>query len=115
MRRRLPILTRILASPAKRDGGFGLVWVTITIAYHVSDLSLGRPRETFTNLYHRGQGLGIDLSVGAVRWLGNVVKVIEGYNGGEPTEPSGLVARSTRHRKDFFHQAGRLINEHAWW
>ena len=30
-----------------------------TIAYHFADLALLLPRETFTNLYHRGLGQGI--------------------------------------------------------
>ena len=39
-----------------------MVWRVITIAYHVSILGQSRPRETFTNLYHRGQDRGIDVS-----------------------------------------------------
>ena len=77
MWRRLPILTRFLASPAKRLGGFGLVWVAITIAYHASDLGLTQPSGTFTNHYRRGLDRGIDLGVVAsvVVWA-TVVRVI---------------------------------------
>ena len=57
MCRRLPILTRFLASPAKRLGGFGLVWVAITIAYHVSILGQTLPRVAFTNYYHRTEDI----------------------------------------------------------
>ncbi len=42
----------------------------------------------FTKYYHRTEGdggLGRDLGAGeVVRWLGTMVIVIEGYNGGEP-------------------------------
>ena len=50
----------------------------ITILYQPADLSLILPREAFTNLYHRGEGRGIDLSVAEVVW------VIRVDNGGEP-------------------------------
>ena len=53
--RRLPNLTRFLASPAKTLGVSGLVAWPITIAYHVSDLALDLPSKTFTNHYRRGQ------------------------------------------------------------
>ena len=62
MWRRLPNLTRFLASPAKTLGGFGLVWVVITIAYHVSILGQTFELAAFTNLYHRGLDRGIDVS-----------------------------------------------------
>ena len=64
MWRRLPILTGILASPAKRLGGFGLVRRWLTILYHASDLGLILLPATFTNHYRRtgGEGgLGVDL------------------------------------------------------
>ena len=48
----LPFLTGFLASEAKSIGVFGLVAGGITILYHTSDLSLGRPQDTFTNTYH---------------------------------------------------------------
>ena len=35
-----------------------------TNCYQLSDLALLLPCEAFTNHYHRGQGLGIDLAVG---------------------------------------------------
>ena len=41
-----------------------LVWSTN--AYQSSDLGLDLPCVAFTNHYRRGQGLGIDLSVGEV-------------------------------------------------
>ena len=53
----LPFPTKFLASPAKTLGGFGLVMVRLTIPYHASDLSLGRPCETFTNPYHRTEDI----------------------------------------------------------
>ena len=62
----LPFPTGSLARPAKTLGGFGLVTGGITIPYHVSILGRIRPCGTFTNHYRRGQGLGIDLSVGEV-------------------------------------------------
>ena len=49
----LPNLTGFLATDAKRDGGFGLVAGGITIAYHVSILSLNLGRNTITNHCHR--------------------------------------------------------------
>ena len=80
MCRRLPNLTRILASPAKMLGGFGLVWVAITIAYQSADLSLGRSRDTFTNDYRRTEGrdmteyyIGLELVVGGAVDEGYVV------------------------------------------
>ena len=51
----LPNLTGFLATDAKRLGGFGLVGLPITIAYHPADLSLNLPSGTFTNDYHRGE------------------------------------------------------------
>ena len=62
----LPIVTIFLARPAKLDGAFGLVAGLLTILYHEADLGLNLPCGTFTNHYRRGQGLGIDLSVGEV-------------------------------------------------
>ena len=53
----LPIVTTFLAVTAKMLGGFGLVSGGITIPYHVSDLSLGRWSGTFTNHYHRTEGI----------------------------------------------------------
>jgi len=49
---RLPIRT------CKQHGGFGLVTPPITNPYHAADLGAGLPRVTFTNLYHRDEGLG---------------------------------------------------------
>ena len=54
----LPIPTKILASPARSDGAFGLVGGGITIPYHVSLLGLDQPQGTFTNHYHRTGGDG---------------------------------------------------------
>ena len=56
----LPIRT------CKQHGGFGLVTPPFTIAYQPADLGALLPCETFTNLYHRDGGLGIDLSVGVM-------------------------------------------------
>ena len=49
---RLPIRT------CKQHGGFGLVTPPITNPYQPSDLGRDLPSETFTNLYHRDEGLG---------------------------------------------------------
>ena len=49
----LPNLTGFLATDAKMDGGFGLVGLPITIAYHLIDLSLNLGQNTITNHYHR--------------------------------------------------------------
>ena len=51
-----------LARIPVRIGGFGLVWVVITIAYHVSILGQTFELAAFTNLYHRGLDRGIDVS-----------------------------------------------------
>ena len=77
MCRRLPILTRFLATPARSIGGFGLVRRWLTILYHASDLGLILLPATFTNHYRRGLDRGIDLSVVAsvVGWV-TVVGVI---------------------------------------
>ena len=54
----------------------------VTNTYHIADLGLNHPSGTFTNDYRRGEGLGIDLSVGEVVW------VIRVDNGGGPSTPS---------------------------
>ena len=43
---------------------------SITILYQASDLSLDLPCEAFTNFYHRGEGLTIELGIGhqVARW-----------------------------------------------
>ena len=48
--------TKFLAIDAKMLGGFGLVAGGITIPYHPLNLGQSRPRDTFTNHYHRGLG-----------------------------------------------------------
>ena len=80
MCRRLPILTGILASPAKRLGGFGLVRRWLTIPYHRRDLSLGRSRDTFTSHRRRTEGrgmteyyVGLELVVGGAVDEGDVM------------------------------------------
>ena len=65
-RRRLPIVTRILARGAKPIGGFGLVSGWLTNAYQSPDLGRDLPRGCFTNHYHRGLGQGIDVSVAGI-------------------------------------------------
>ena len=55
----LPDLT-----PRQRNPLVFLDWSTN--AYHSPDLGRNLPRDTFTNHYHRGDGLTIDLSVGEV-------------------------------------------------
>ena len=64
--RRLPNVTKILARGANAIGGFGLVTLPFTIAYHSADLSRNLPRIAFTNLYHRDEGLGIDSQVAGI-------------------------------------------------
>ena len=59
---RLPYLT-----PRQRNPLVFLDWSTNT--YHVRDLGRNLPHEAFTNHYHRGEGLTIDLSVGEVVWV----------------------------------------------
>ena len=54
--RRLPNVTKILARGANAIGGFGLVTPPITTAYHSADLGRNLPCDSFTNLYHRGEG-----------------------------------------------------------
>ena len=70
MCRRLPILTRFLASPAKMLGGFGLVGRCITILYHGAILGLIQPQEAFTNPYRRTEGLDI---IDCYNGLGTVI------------------------------------------
>ena len=65
--------------PGQRNPLVFLVWSTKV--YQAADLSLNQLSQAFTNHYRRGQGLGIDLSVG------EVVGVIRVDNGGEPREP----------------------------
>ncbi len=60
--RRLPILTISHAAPAKTLGDFD--WSTN--GYQPPDLGADLPCATFTNTYHRGEGLGIDLSVAGI-------------------------------------------------
>ena len=50
----LPTRTR------KTSGGFGLVVRDITNRYHAADLGQTLPREAFTNLYLRDDGLTTD-------------------------------------------------------
>ena len=96
----LPIPTGFLARPAKTLGGFGLVAPPFTNAYHSADLSLSRPCEAFTNLYHRDGGLGIDLAVGVVGvvWL-MLCRVITMEN---RTHHQEWHTRSARFRKEIF-------------
>ena len=51
----LPNLTGFLATDAKMLGGFGLVGLPITIAYHLINLGQTLPRVAFTNHYLRGE------------------------------------------------------------
>ena len=51
---------------------------SITILYRIANLGQNQPSTAFTNDYRRGEGLGIDLSVGEVVW------VIRVDNDGEP-------------------------------
>ena len=65
----LPFPTIFLASLAHSIGGFGLVGPPFTNAYQSSDLGLNLGQNTITNHYHRGRGLGRDLSVGEVVYV----------------------------------------------
>ena len=56
----LPYLTPPLLKPL-----VFLVWSTN--GYHSADLSVDLPCEVFTNHYHRGEGLGIDVSVAGIQ------------------------------------------------
>ena len=53
--------------PGQRNPLVFLVWSTN--AYQSPDLSLNLPCEAFTNYYRRGEGQGIDLSVGEVVYV----------------------------------------------
>ena len=73
-----------------------LAWSTN--AYHVADLSLNQPCETFTNLYHRGEGDWIKPNtpsrVGQYRHSGcHMGSMVKGYRSRSPSEPLGVVAR----------------------
>ena len=88
-----------------------LVWSTNR--YHSADLSLGRGLEAFTKHYHRDGGLGHDLGVGVAWWCGPAwpglcrVRMVAHHQKWQTP--------SARYRKDFFHQAGRLVFFMAWW
>ena len=70
MRRRLPIVTGILARGAKPIGGFGLVRPAITITYQSADLGRNLGQNTITNNYHRTGGLDI---IDCYNGLGTVI------------------------------------------
>ena len=59
----LPFPTKIFARGAKLIGVFGLVAGGFTNRYHSADLGLNLPCITFTNHYHRGEGLGDRLTL----------------------------------------------------
>ena len=99
----LPIPTISHASDAKRDGGFGLVGTGpcadqlvgtgFTNPYHAADLGWPLPCETFTNLYHRIEGLGmteyyvgLELVVGGAVDEGDVVLFFIGQHIGTSSE-----------------------------
>ena len=89
----LPIPTISHASDAKRDGGFGLVGTGFTNPYHARDLGWPLPCETFTNLYHRIEGLGmteyyvgLELVVGGAVDEGDVVLFFIGQHIGTSSE-----------------------------
>ena len=77
---------RIACSRSETIGGFGLVTPRFTRAYQSADLALHLPYETFTNLYHRIGGLGIDSQVAGrvhqVAGWASVVRVIAVENDG---------------------------------
>ena len=96
--RRLPNVTKILARGAKPIGRLGLVTPPITTAYHSRDLGRNLPCDSFTNLYHRGEGDWIKPDapsrVGEYRHSGcHMGSMVKGYRSRSPSEPSGVVAR----------------------
>ena len=96
--RRLPNITKICARGAKPIGRLGLVVPGFTIAYHSADLGRNLPCETFTNLYHRGEGDWIKPNtpsrVGQYRHSGcHMGSMVKGYRSRSPSEPLGVVAR----------------------
>ena len=56
----LPIVTIFFARDAQTIGRFGLVAAGFTILYHASILGQTLPQASFTNNYHRDEGLTTD-------------------------------------------------------
>ena len=72
-----------------------------TNCYHLPDLGLNLPCETFTNLYHRGLGRGIDVSVvGSVVGWASVARVIHSRNGGTHSECVGTMVVGVEKKKE---------------
>jgi hypothetical protein len=90
-----------------------LVWSTN--CYHSRNLGQTLPQETFTNHYHRGEGQGIDLSVGVVfagmaGWL-LLCRVITVENRGHTQ--TVLNGRQGVAKNFFIRPVGLQINEHG--
>ena len=82
-----------------QDGSFGLVRSPFTNPYQAADLGAGLPCVTFTNLYHRGQGLHIELSM--VDTVAGWHRVIAVDNSGEWRTHSEMGRHhGGRHRKE---------------
>jgi hypothetical protein len=70
-------LTIVYHGPACAGRRFLVGLDPVTTAYHAADLAWILGQNTITNHYRRGQGQGIDLSMGeVVRWLGSRAGVI---------------------------------------
>ena len=127
MCRPLPNITGSCARGADPIGAFGLVRrrVTncyhdlvcagrrflvgldpVTIAYHAGILGWPLPLETFTNHYHREQGIRYTLTYShrppaPGGWVGTVIGVDNVAHGGEPSEHSMWASTVVgRHRKE---------------
>ena len=126
----LPLLTISHASDAKSHGDLGLVYQRLPAPCMRRVLSFGWFGSCYQCLPHRQSGSGPTarglyqtlpprthrLTIGVDLYKGHrVAHIITHYNGGEPSTPSEVAERSARHRKDFFHQAGRLVKNRAWW
>ena len=112
----LPFPTIFLASSARRNGAFGLVCRLLTILYQGPDLGTGLPCRTFTNLYHRGEGLGmteyyvgLELVVGGAVDEGDVVLSFIGQHTGTGRE---VLGRPTWHFDRVCDLTGTLATGH---
>ena len=85
---------------AKPIGVFGLVAGGITNAYQPADLSVDLPCATFTNHYHRDEGLTIELSI--MHQVTGWARVIRVDNVENRRHTLGGSHGGGRHRKDFF-------------
>ena len=92
----------------------------VTNPYHARDLGQGLPCCTFTNLYHRDGGLGIELSIvagnqhQATGWH-RVIRVDNGAAQWRTLDVGQNGGGRCREEKSFLNQAGRLVNLYPWW